>query len=247
MAKSSRVKSGKIRAAALALLKERPAALVVVAHPDDAEIYFGATMIRLAARGARVFIVVATNGEKRGDNPRASSASVARIRRKEQLEAARLAGVRGVFFLDLPDGGLEARKPRLRERITYFIRKLQPRRLYTFDSSLPYAVGSGPYGLINHPDHRAVGDAALAAAHGCSGLARYYPRHRRQGALPWSVREIFLSGAPFPNYRFDVRPYLSRKKALLSVYKSQAADTFQAGALREEKAFRRLDLSRRGP
>src|SRR6266702_4597345 len=38
--------------------------LIVTAHPDDTEFYLGGTLLRLAEAGARLHLVVATDGEK---------------------------------------------------------------------------------------------------------------------------------------------------------------------------------------
>jgi LmbE family N-acetylglucosaminyl deacetylase len=235
-----RKSSSRIAKAALALWEGAEAVLVAVAHPDDAETYFGATMLRRIDRGGRVHIVVATDGRHGCADPAVPPSRVARLRRQEQLEAARRAGVSGVHFLGFTDGELASRPSELKERLVFHIRKLRPRLLCTFDPSLHFSSGGDWTGPIHHPDHRAVGEAALAAVHCGSSLPLYRPDHARRGAAPWTVPEVLLATTGRPNFRFDPRPYLARKRALLEVFRSQGGGAALGGALSSERRFLRL-------
>ncbi len=203
--------------AARRLREQRPSVLIAVAHPDDAELFFGAAMLRWRERGARIFLVVATSGGKFGEGGR-SGAAVARLREAEQRQAAALAGAAGVFFLGLPDGEVSRSSRRLEERLVFYARKLRPRVLCSFDPG-PYSEAPGTL-WIKHPDHRAVGEAALFAA-SFSGLASYFPAHSRRGLTAWPVREVLLADSVRPNFSVDARPFLEGKRKLLAVYRSQ--------------------------
>ena len=68
--------------------------LAVGAHPDDIELGCGGTLRKHVIKGDEVYYVIASLGEKSGDKER---------RRAEAMTAAKLMGVKGVFFLNLPD------------------------------------------------------------------------------------------------------------------------------------------------
>jgi len=75
-------------------------ALVVFAHPDDAETICGGLVATLIAQGTEVTYVVATNGDKGwSKNYNMTSAELAVIRQQEQLNAAAVMGVSNVTFL----------------------------------------------------------------------------------------------------------------------------------------------------
>ena len=75
---------------------------------------------------------------------------------------------------------------------------------------------------IGHPDHRAVGSAALDAV---------YPDARNPFAFPellqnellaaWTVREVWIAGGPDPNHYVDVTATFPRKLAALRAHESQ--------------------------
>jgi LmbE family N-acetylglucosaminyl deacetylase len=232
------------RRIAASLSRSRPNVLAVVAHPDDAEVRFGGTLLRLAREGAGVYVLVATRGDKNCVDASVPSRALPRIRRREQLAAARLAGYRRVVFLGLPDGGLDRRRGALRERVAYHIRLFRPRTVVTFDPQTFY-LPAGRGGPIQHPDHRAVGEAVLAAVHSGAPNPYAHPRHRRSGLEPWAVDEVLLADAAQPNYRVDVRPFLALKRRVVRVYRSQGLDRRAVlASFGRTETFRRLDCSR---
>jgi len=234
----------RLAAAARRLWGRRPRTLIVVAHPDDAEAYFGAFLLRWLGKGGRAVLAVATNGEKNCIDPGMGPKDIVKTRQAEQKRAARLAGVDKVFFLGFPDGKVEEKKFRLVDRLIALIREVRPAEIWTFD---PTCVFMGPRsfgGPINHPDHRAAGDAAISAASFGSGLARFGRRADAKSAGPWPARRLLLAVPSRPNLRFDPGPYLARKKRLLELYSSQ----FDGRAVRRalaatERSFRRVRLS----
>lgn len=130
------------------------AALVVAAHPDDAESWCAGTVAALVGRGARVAFLLLTSGDKGTADPLADPRRVAARREAEQRAAGRILGVRDLTFLRLPDGEV-ADSPALRAAIGAQIERVRPDLLLTFDPWRPYAF---------HNDHREAGFAALAAA-----------------------------------------------------------------------------------
>ena len=87
-------------------------AMVVCAHPDDAEIGAGGTTSLWAANGCEISYVVCTTGSSgindafRGDEE-ITSERIVEIRRREQEDAAAVIGVKNLMMLDHPDGELE--------------------------------------------------------------------------------------------------------------------------------------------
>lgn len=85
--------------------------LAISAHPDDIEFACGGTMFKFAEKGYDIYLVVATNGEngfKISYKPRTERV---RIRHLEQLKAAKILGVKNVFFLNYRDGYLTYNRP----------------------------------------------------------------------------------------------------------------------------------------
>lgn len=151
----------KARASGETLLREAKTIVAVGAHPDDIEWYAGGTLAEAVQRGARVIVVMVTDGGRRG---------LAGRRHEEQLKAARVMGYERVIFLDYPDGSLAASpKQEVEAKLASAYREYQPDTLITFD---PFDQGP----LYRHPDHLAAGAAAVAAA-GSAGLTHVFLFH----------------------------------------------------------------------
>ncbi len=84
--------------------------LLLSAHPDDETLGAGGLIAGAAARGARVTVVVATDGENsHPHSPTTTPDALARTRRDEMRRALdRLAPGAELLFLGLPDGGLSS-------------------------------------------------------------------------------------------------------------------------------------------
>lgn len=84
--------------------------LVLSAHPDDETLGAGGLIAGSAARGARVTVVVASDGENsHPHSPTATPAALATARRAEMRRALdRIAPGAELHFLGLPDGGLSS-------------------------------------------------------------------------------------------------------------------------------------------
>src|SRR5947209_20484582 len=82
-------------------------ALVIAAHPDDADIGCGGTMARLVQQKQRVVVAVVTDGSEGGEDPTVPDGVLRDRREAEQRAALRELGVNTVEFLRFPDGRLE--------------------------------------------------------------------------------------------------------------------------------------------
>ncbi len=191
--------------------------LVVMAHPDDPEFYCGGTVARWAAEGRRIVYCLLTRGGRGADDGRVDPTALADLRVREQQAAARVLGVEEVLFLDYPDGYLVADLA-LRKDIVRVVRRVRPDILITSDPTNFFPSST----YINHPDHRAAGQAALDAVFPASGSAMFYPElERDEGLRPHKVRQVYVAGARDPNTAIDVTAYVQRKVAALREHRSQ--------------------------
>jgi LmbE family N-acetylglucosaminyl deacetylase len=191
--------------------------LVINAHPDDVDFSAAGTVARWTGAGIKVSYCVVTNGDAGGHDPAVPRSEIPAIRQAEQTAAASAVGVSDVRFLGYPDGRVEATIG-LRRDLARVIRQVRPERVLCPTPERNY-VRMPP----SHPDHRAVGSAALDAV---------YPDARNPFAFPelladegleaWTVREVWLSSFS-PNRYVDVTDTFDRKVAALRAHESQTA------------------------
>src|SRR5262249_59259684 len=82
-------------------------AMVIFAHPDDAEIGSGGVIARWVAAGCEVTYVLCTNGSAGTADRSLSPEQLVDRRAAEQRAAADFMGVKNLVMLRYPDGGLE--------------------------------------------------------------------------------------------------------------------------------------------
>ena len=197
--------------------------LALVPHPDDAEFYAGGLLAKLAAEGARVHIVVATDG-RRGSFE-ADSETLIAARAEEMRRAAAVLGAEPPILLGYPDMELDTLPAgTLREKFIRAIRQLRPDVVVAEDPYAPFEP---------HPDHRAVAWAATEAIN-YAGLPLVHPEHLAEGlALHLVVEKYFYANVPtLANKCIDISEALPRKLAALAEHKSQMV-FLVAGVMRE--------------
>src|SRR4051794_18304756 len=86
-------------------------ALVIAAHPDDADFGAAGTAALWISQGWDFYYLVCTNGAKGSDDPSITRDELIAMRREEQRAAAKVLGVKDVFFLDYEDGELTPSRP----------------------------------------------------------------------------------------------------------------------------------------
>jgi LmbE family N-acetylglucosaminyl deacetylase len=164
-------------------------ALIVFAHPDDAEFLCGGTVASWTRAGTDVAYVCATDGSAGWNGPDRDRGDMAEIRDRELREAADVLGVTTVTFLGYVDGALYPTLD-LRRSITREVRRFRPDVILTFDPSMLWAGRS----YINHPDHRAVGEAVLAVV-SCDAPTRpQFSELLAEGLEPFKVPALWLAG-----------------------------------------------------
>ncbi|WP_322797224.1 PIG-L deacetylase family protein [Tepidiforma sp.] len=226
-----------------------PSAMVVVAHPDDAEFMCAGTIAKWTAAGCRVVYVVITKGDKGSDDPEMTTERLARVREAEQRAAGAILGVQAFEFLGYPDGYLQPTLE-LRRDLARVIRRHRPHTVITFDPTNRFFSDT----YVNHPDHRAAGDAALDAVFPTARDRLTFPELLVDGYEPWKVRQVWLAPAAQPNTWVDISATLEQKKQALLAHPSQlgpevvefaesmARVAGAAHGLEAAEAFRRIIL-----
>ena len=87
----------------------RLSVLACYAHPDDEGFASGGLLAMLAAGGARVTLVCATNGDigEISDPALATPENLWQVRKQELRDAMDITGISDVRFLDYRDSGME--------------------------------------------------------------------------------------------------------------------------------------------
>ncbi|NDJ76594.1 MAG: PIG-L family deacetylase [Chloroflexi bacterium] len=192
----------------------------IFAHPDDPEFFSGGTFAKWATEGKRITFVLATSGDKGSGDLGMTSDVLVGIREAEERAAAARLGVQDVVFLRYPDGELQPTLA-LRRQLARLIRIKKPDIVVTND---PTARWYGT-GYLNHPDHRAIGDAALDAVFPAARDHLTFPElYRDEGLGPHKVKQVYLCGPREPNARVDVTDFLEKKITALREHKSQIKD-----------------------
>lgn len=173
-------------------------ALVVVAHPDDAEYGASCAVAAWTAAGTAVTYLLLTRGE--AGIASMDPAEVGPLREQEQRAGCAAVGVSDVRFLGHPDGelgGTGSTPLELRRDIARVIRQVRPEVVLTPTWELEV-----PWGL-NHADHRACGLAVVDAVRDAAN-----PWVMRElvadGLEPWSARRLVVTGHSTPTHAIDV-------------------------------------------
>lgn len=175
--------------------------LVIAAHPDDAEISAGGTILRLIDAGARVGILDVTRGEM---GTRGS-------REDRDAETARATAAMGLHWrgnLEQPDGRVRV-TVEAREALAGHLRELAPDLVLAHHLDDP------------HPDHEASARLAKEAWY-LSGLKRLAAD--AGGAPAQRPKQLlhFMSHTPFePTLVVDIEPVWERKREAVMAYATQ--------------------------
>jgi LmbE family N-acetylglucosaminyl deacetylase len=199
----------------------------IFAHPDDEVFSIGGTIAKYARAGVRCDLYCATDG----DAGRASGVAVrsrgelARRRRAELEEGARMLGISDIRFGGHPDGALAAvDADALIGEIVEHLRRWRPQIVITF----------GPEGAPNaHRDHRAISRAATAAFF-AARIPTLYPEQVAGGLNAHAVSRLFYVAWPVPQVgaelpvqslpvtaRIDIREFREVKRASFLVHATQ--------------------------
>ncbi len=194
--------------------------LVMMAHPDDPDFFCGGTLARWVQEGLEVRYLLATSGDKGGNDNSLSVEQLIARREAEQMAAASVIGAREVVFMRHRDGAL-APDLALRRQLARAIRLFRPDIIVTND---PQRQAMGDR-RINHSDHRAIGEAVLAAVFPAAGNGRYFPELQQvEGLAPHTPAEVWLTGTEQPNHGVDITDFIEQKIAAIRQHRSQLTD-----------------------
>jgi LmbE family N-acetylglucosaminyl deacetylase len=174
-------------------------ALVVFAHPDDAEFGVAGTVAVWIRGGAQVSYLCVTDGSAGSNEPGAARGDLRTVREAEQRAACRVLGVAECTFLGHVDGELEASLD-LRREITREVRRIRPDVLVAPD---PVRFWDESRTYINHPDHRAAGQACMAVINPDAPTRPQFPELLDEGLEPFEVPNLWI-----PAYEGDADTFV---------------------------------------
>jgi LmbE family N-acetylglucosaminyl deacetylase len=193
--------------------------LVVSAHPDDIEFGCAGAVAAWVRADAEVTYVLVTDGSTGTNDPDLAGARLAAVRREESLRAAEVVGVSDVEFLGYRDGYVEPTLD-LRRDIARQFRRVRPHRIVVMD--VDPIVGGW---FVNHPDHRAVGQACLDVTITAGTTPGHFPELRDEGLDPWrGLREIYVMGPAEGETAVDITDTIDQKIAALRCHASQIGE-----------------------
>lgn len=174
--------------------------LAIVAHPDDAELICGGTLIRAADAGHRTGVLDLTGGES-------GTAGSADLRADEAARASEIMGLAERRSAGLPDAALE-NTPAARATVAAVIRELRP------DTVILH------WHEARHPDHRVASelgwDACFVAGLSNAEVAGAAFRPRKV-LYAMAYREH----AAKPSFVVDITDQWERKLEAIYAYGSQ--------------------------
>jgi LmbE family N-acetylglucosaminyl deacetylase len=188
-------------------------AMVVFAHPDDAEIGSGGVVARWIMAGCEITYVLCTNGDAGTTERSLAPAELAQRRAAEQRAAADFMGVANVVMLGYPDGFLADTRELLGD-IVRVLRRHRPHTVFVHD---PYRIKG-----FQHRDHRAAGIATTDAVYPFARDHLHFPEQiTQEGLEPHKVRELWYWGMDEANVIVDVTTSIDKQIAALVRHESQ--------------------------
>lgn len=173
-------------------------ALAVAAHPDDAELGCGGTLLRLRALGKQTAVLDLTRGEL-------GSRGSVEIRRREAAEASRILGLEFRENLGLEDGNIVCNQEN-RLQLVRVLRACRPRLIVTHSRG-------------GHPDHAQAATLVEEAVHD-AGLVRIdsgQERFRPEKIAYW----VFYSQNIVPDIVVDISDFYEQKEQAVRAFASQ--------------------------
>ena len=190
--------------------------LAIAAHPDDIEFGSVGTIARWVQGGATAAYVLVTSGDVGIAEPGMTKARAAEIRETETLAAAKIVGVEDVTFLREPDG-MVVNTLELRKQLVRQIRRFRPEVIIAMDPTVMYTSLGG----INHPDHRAVGEATMDAIFPACSQPNLFQELEEEGIFACRVRKVYVSSRGEGDHFVDISSTIVLKIQALQAHVSQ--------------------------
>jgi LmbE family N-acetylglucosaminyl deacetylase len=174
--------------------------LAVCAHPDDEVYTCGGTLAVYALRGAKVFVLILTEG---CSSQYANAEKMIRQKRREAEKARSILGVSEIFFSDLPDMKLDTlHHVELNAHIEETVRDVKPELVLTHhlgDMNLDHSLAAHSTLIAARPASSDV--KTVASYEGAPGGKDFRPN--------WFVD---ISGEPMRRKLKAVRAYASETR-----------------------------------
>lgn len=180
--------------------------LVLAAHPDDAELGCGGTILKHIHLGRKVGVVDFTRGEL-------GTRGTPQIREKEAADSAKILGLNARENLNLPDGFFQNSQEH-QMTVIRAIRKYQPQ----------IVLASASYD--RHPDHGRASDLAFEACF-LSGLAKIETTNDGMKQEAWRPKALYhyiQSQFIKPDFVVDISDTWDKKMEAIMAFKSQVYD-----------------------
>ncbi len=212
------------------MLEDQPQRIMaIMAHPDDMEFGVAGTLARWVRQGRQVTYVICTDGSKGTDDPELIPERLVPLRQREQCAAAAHVGAREVVFLPFVDGELDLHVHELRRELVRLMRHHKPHIVLCPDPTMRFRANR----WINHPDHRAAGEAALDAVYPMARNRPSFPELLEEGLEPHVVGEVYLSPTNEPNVWIDIGETIDVKVAALMEHVSQLGGRDMSDLIRD--------------
>ena len=191
-------------------MAEKLDVLAVVAHPDDAELTCGGTLIKMVDKGYRVGVLDLTAGES-------GSKGSAGIRSREAEASSAVIGLAVRENIGLPDAHLEDTQE-YRLKIARVIRKYAPHALIMQNRK------------SRHPDH-AVGHDMVRGAVFLAGLKKLEGEGESRRPFKVITCNAYIEHVEKPDFVVDTSDQFERKIKAISCYESQFSGRTDSGEL----------------
>jgi Uncharacterized proteins, LmbE homologs len=176
--------------------------LIISPHPDDMEIGMGGTVAKLAAQGFDVISVVITDGRRSTSVSGLSEDEIAKTRKVEAEEAARILGVKHLTLLDLHDVKSPQNQKKMKEKLQDVINRFESVEIFITHPQID-----------KHPTHQAVSRLVVETLE---------KRRKDKLFIPQKVW-CYEVWTPFEKYDRieDISDYIDIKAASIDAHKSQ--------------------------
>lgn len=207
------------------IFKEKKRVLVVMAHPDDAEVFAGGTITRLTSDGIEVRVITMSCGNKGSRDNKISAAELSKTRLLENLNSMKVLGVKNenVICLNIDDGFIENDIPTI-GKVAEQIRIFKPDLVITHNSEDMIIRMSSGINWVNHRDHRNTGKNTIDAAYPYARDLLFFPEHfKNPKASSHTVTEFLITDSyNHPdNISIDVTDFFDQKLNALKSHGSQ--------------------------
>lgn len=209
------------------IFDDKQRVMIVMAHPDDAEIYAGGTLARLVSENKNVLVITVTNGNKGSRQECFEAEKLATLRKQETNIGMHTLGIssKQTVCLAFADGEITNDLPII-ERLAYHIRSFKPDLLISHNPE--QAILKLPNGscMVNHRDHRNTSLATIDAAYPYSRDLLFFPEHFTESGVTSHTVKNFL----FADYYTDtslhveITPFVETKLQAMIKHTSQISE-----------------------